>query len=133
MIIIIIIIIIMIMIMITITITITTTTTTTIIIIIIIITTTTTTTTTNNNNNNNNNKNWKTTLNLHHATGSVTSRPINIEVGASKEIHSHQGDSLSPLLFSLALAPLRNLLNRSNYGYESQNGKFIHLFFIWMS
>ena len=69
-------------------------------------------------------KNWKTTLNLHHTNGSLTSRPINIKSGI------FQGDSLSPLLFCLALAPLSTLLNRSNYGYESQNGKVNHLFYM---
>ncbi len=52
-------------------------------------------------------KNWKTTLNLHHVNGSVTSRPINIKsgifqghldqltskVGSSNEIHSHHYSS----------------------------------------
>ena len=69
-------------------------------------------------------KNWKTTLNLHHANGSLTSRPININSGI------FQGDSLSPLLFCLALAPLSTLLNRTNYGYEAQNGKVNHLLYM---
>ena len=69
-------------------------------------------------------KNWKTNLNLHHANGSVTSRPVNIKSGI------FQGDSLSPLLFCLALAPLSTLLNRSNYGYDSQNGNVNNLFYM---
>ena len=69
-------------------------------------------------------KNWKTTLNLHHANGALTSRPININSGI------FQGDSLSPLLFCLALAPLSTLLNRTNYGCEAQNGKVNHLFYM---
>lgn len=56
-------------------------------------------------------KNWKTTLNLNHINGSLTQRPINIKSGI------FQGDSLSPLLFSLALTPLSCLRNDNSYGY----------------
>jgi hypothetical protein len=69
-------------------------------------------------------KNWKTTLNLHHTNESLISQPINIK----SEIF--QGYSLSPLFFCLALAPLSTMLNGSNYGYESQNGKVNHLFYM---
>lgn len=68
-------------------------------------------------------KDKKSTLNLNHTNGSLTSRPINIKSGI------FQGDSLSPLLFCLAEAPLSYPLN-SSYGYKSQNGKRDHLFYI---
>ena len=67
---------------------------------------------------------WKTTLHLNHAEGSMTSRPINIKSGI------FQGDSLSPLLFCLALAPLSSLLNASTYGYEAQGKTISHLFYM---
>ena len=69
-------------------------------------------------------KNRKTTLNLNHAGGSLTSRLIDIRSGI------FQGDSLSPLLFCIALAPLSNLLNSSSYGYKIQEGKLNHLFYM---
>ena len=69
-------------------------------------------------------KKWKTTLNLHHANESLTSRPINI----SSQIF--QGDPLSPLLFCIALTPHSTMLNRTNYGYEAQNNKVHHLLYM---
>lgn len=62
-------------------------------------------------------KSWKTTLHLQQSEGSLNSREINILSGI------FQGDSLSPLLFCIALAPFSNLLNSSGYGYKSQEGK----------
>ena len=67
---------------------------------------------------------WKTTLDLHHSSGSMTSRPIKSKCGI------FQGDSLSPLLFCIALAPLSSLLNESTYGYEILGGKINHLFYM---
>ena len=52
-----------------------------------------------------NTKSWKTILRLNHDKGMMTSRLIKIKSGI------YQGDSLSPLLFCLALAPLSSLLN----------------------
>ena len=69
-------------------------------------------------------KNWKTSLNLNHAGGSLTSILIDIRSGI------FQGDSLSPLLFCIALAPPSNLLNSSSYAYKIQEGKFNHLFYM---
>ena len=69
-------------------------------------------------------KNWKTTLHLNHANGSLTSRLLRINRGI------FQGDSLSPLLFCLALAPLSSLLNESSYGYEIYGQKVTHLFYM---
>ncbi|XP_078348127.1 uncharacterized protein LOC144633190 isoform X1 [Oculina patagonica] len=67
---------------------------------------------------------WKTTLHLNHAEGSITSRSINIKSGI------FQGDSLSPLLFCLALAPLSSLIKASTYGYEVQGKTISHLFYM---
>ena len=69
-------------------------------------------------------KTWKSTLVLNHPEGSLTSRPINIKSGI------FQGDSLSPLLFCMALAPLSSLLQESSCGYEIQGQKINHLFFM---
>ena len=69
-------------------------------------------------------KHWKTTLNLNHENGTLTSRPIEIKSGI------FQGDSLSPLIFCLALAPLSNVLNESPYGYNTKNGKVNHLLYV---
>ena len=54
----------------------------------------------------------------------MTSRPINIKSGI------FQGDSLSPLLFCLALAPLSSLLKAITYGYEAQGKTISHLFYM---
>ena len=64
-------------------------------------------------------KKWKTTLYLNHGEGTLRSRTININNGIS------QGDSLSPLLFCIALAPLSSLINDSGYGF-----KISHLFYM---
>ena len=69
-------------------------------------------------------KNWKTTLLLRHATGTLTSRLIEIRSGI------FQGNSLSPLLICLALAPLSNLLHSTNCGYDIQGKKINHLFYM---
>ena len=69
-------------------------------------------------------KKWKTTLHLNHNNGSLKSRRINIDSGI------FQGDSLSPLLFCLALAPLSMLLNNTKEGYEINKKKINHLFYM---
>ena len=69
-------------------------------------------------------KNWKTTLLLKHATGTLTSRLMEIKSGI------FQGDSLYPLLFCLSLAPLSNLLRDTNCGYDIQGKKLNHLFYM---
>ena len=68
-------------------------------------------------------KNWKTTLHLNHANGSLTSRLLIISINRG----IFQGDSLSPLLFCLALAPLSSLLS---YGYKIYGQKVTHLFYM---
>ena len=72
----------------------------------------------------NNMEAWKTTLRLYHKNGMLTSRSIEINSGI------FQGDSLSPLLFCIALAPLSTLLNNTSYGYQSQGGKLNHPFYM---
>ena len=54
----------------------------------------------------------------------MTSRPIEIKSGI------YQGDSLSPRVFCLALAPLGSLLNKSGHGYNTPHGKISHLFYM---
>ena len=65
---------------------------------------------------------WKTILHLNHEKGMKTSRPIKIKSGI------YQGDSLSPRVSCLALAPLSSLLNKSGHGYNTPHGKISHLF-----
>ena len=67
---------------------------------------------------------WKTTLTLTHDKETISSREIKINSGM------FQGDSLSPLLFCIALAPLSSLLNESNCGYKISNANMTHLFYM---
>ena len=67
-------------------------------------------------------KSWKMILHLNHDNGMMASRPTEIKSSI------YQGDSLSPLVFCLALALLSSLLNNSGYGYNNPNGKISHLF-----
>ena len=63
-------------------------------------------------------------LHLNHDKGMMTSRSIEIKSSI------YQGDSLSPLIFCLALVPLSPLLNKSAYVYNSPHGKTGHLFYM---
>lgn len=71
---------------------------------------------------------WKIDLSLHHSQGTILIPEVNIKTGI------FQGDSLSPLLFCLALAPLSALLNDNNSGYEikqeDQRTVVSHLFYM---
>ncbi|XP_068742436.1 uncharacterized protein [Montipora capricornis] len=67
---------------------------------------------------------WETTLTLNHSEGTLYSRQINI----SSDIF--QGDSLFPLLFCMALAPLSSLLNNTKYGYTTSTCTIYHLFYV---
>ena len=58
---------------------------------------------------------WKTTMILNYSMGNIMTNPISIKNGI------FQGDSLSPLIFCLALAPLSNLLNNTGMGYNVYN------------
>jgi len=55
---------------------------------------------------------WNTRLILKTKQEVMQSQPIQIRRGI------FQGDSLSPLLFSIALIPLTNELNRADCGYQ---------------
>ena len=57
-------------------------------------------------------KSWKTDLQLKYEKGEINIPSVNIKRGI------FQGDSLSPLLFILALDPLSRLLNNMNTGYN---------------
>ena len=67
---------------------------------------------------------WKTTMILNYSTGKIETNPIRIRNGI------FQGDSLSPLLFCLALAPLSTLLNNTDMGYTVYEEKLNHLFYM---
>ena len=68
-------------------------------------------------------KKWKTNLYLNQTQGSTVCENINIKCGI------FQGDSLSPLLFCLALVPLSYELNNIGYGYNIYEEKISHLFY----
>ena len=59
--------------------------------------------------------NWKTTMKVSYNDGCITTDQIKIKRGI------FQGDSFSPLLFCLALAPLTSELATSGYGYKILN------------
>ena len=69
-------------------------------------------------------KKWKTNLYLNHAQGSTVCENINIKCGMFR------ADSLSPLLFCLALVPLSYELNNTGYGYNIYEEKINHLFYM---
>ena len=58
---------------------------------------------------------WSTKIHLPHVNGCLTTEDINFLRGI------FQGDTLSTLLFCLALAPIRNILKRDNIGYKIMN------------
>ena len=67
---------------------------------------------------------WETNLTLSHSNGIITANGMCIKCGI------FQGDSLSPLLFCMALIPLSRLLNDTGYGYKISNKKINHLFYM---
>ena len=67
---------------------------------------------------------WSTTLICNHDNGTEQSRELRIQRGI------FQGDSLSPLLFCIALFPLSKLLNESKLGYKCKGKLFSHLFYM---
>ena len=68
---------------------------------------------------------WKTNMALVHKEGVLETRPIRIK----RQIF--YGDSLSSLLFTISLNPLRIELNRSKYGNQlDKQNKIHHLFYV---
>ena len=67
---------------------------------------------------------WNTTLHLNHVDGVVRCENIKINSGI------FQGDSLSPLLFCIALIPLSAELNNTTYGYRLLGGTVNHLIYM---
>ena len=55
---------------------------------------------------------WRTKIYLPHEDGCITTKDIPFNKGI------FQGDTLSPLIFCLALAPLTNILRRAKVGYK---------------
>ena len=62
-------------------------------------------------------KSWKTSKVLSYGNGAIKTRLMQIRRGI------FQGDSLSPLLFCMALNPLREELHRTGYGYWLSTGR----------
>ena len=60
---------------------------------------------------------WKTSLKLNHSNGQVMIPNVKIKRGI------FQGDSLSPLLFCLALDPLSKILKEHSIGYDLSRGR----------
>ena len=64
---------------------------------------------------------WKTNLHLNYSEGSIICENSDINI---------QGDSLSPLLFFLALTPLLYELNDTGYRHKIGEEKINHLFYM---
>ena len=67
---------------------------------------------------------WTTKLILTHSDGICVSERLSIDRGI------FQGDSLSPLLFCLALVPISSELKSTTYGYKIQNKTVSHLLYM---
>ena len=68
---------------------------------------------------------WKTNMTLVHKEGVLETGPIRIKRGI------FQGDSLSPLLFTMSLNPLSQELLNTGYGYQLvEQTKINHLFYV---
>ena len=67
---------------------------------------------------------WKTNLGLTHEKDTLRSSTIDINFGI------FQGDSLSPLIFYLALVPLSAIMNDTGYGYKIQGQNISHLLYM---
>ena len=67
---------------------------------------------------------WKTTLALNTGENTLNAGDININSGI------FQGDSLSPILFCVALIPLSKLLKNTGYGYKIYDNTINHPFYM---
>ena len=68
---------------------------------------------------------WKTNMTLVHKEGVLETGPIRIKRGI------FQGDSPSPLLFTMSLNPLSQELQKTGYGYQlDEQTKINHLFYV---
>ena len=68
---------------------------------------------------------WKINMTLVHKGGVLGTGPIRIKRGI------FQGDSLSPLLFTMSLNPLSQELQNTGYGYQlDEQTKINHLFYV---
>ncbi len=67
---------------------------------------------------------WRTILQIQTKEGIVKTDPIPITRGI------FQGDSLSPLLFCMALTPLSNMLNQTGLGYKCYGRTINHLLYM---
>ena len=68
---------------------------------------------------------WKTNMTLVHKEGVLETGPIRIKRGI------FQGNSLSPLLFTMSLNPLSQELQNTGYGYQlDKQTKINHLFYV---
>ena len=68
---------------------------------------------------------WKTNMTLVHKEGVLETGQIRIKRGI------FQGDSLSPLLFTMSLNPLSQELPKTGYGYQlDEQTKINHLFYV---
>ena len=65
-----------------------------------------------------------TTVHWNHEKGTLSSRKININNWI------FQGDSISPLLFCIGLAPLSTLINKSGYGLIINSMVISHLYYM---
>ena len=67
---------------------------------------------------------WRTKIHLPHNEGCLVTGDITFLRGI------FQGDTLSPLLFCLALAPIKSILRRANIGYKIGGTKVSNLLYI---
>ena len=67
---------------------------------------------------------WKTNMTLVHKEEVFKTGPIRIKRGR------FQGDSLSPLLFTMSLNPLSQELQKTGYGYQLDEQTKINLFYL---
>ena len=67
---------------------------------------------------------WRTKIHLPYDTGCIVTEDITFRRGI------FQGDSLSPLLFCLALAPITHMLRRAGVGYRIGGQTVSHLLYV---